>query len=160
MKIYKTKRNEEIIAKDSKLGREMSRRNDSYKKLIKDAQKDEYKAVNNYNEGYCYGCNSIDGVAQNLFYICTECYQKRGDKGLLANITLKEIEELCDLCGYWKFGVWQRNVALCRKCMNRVSKIHAKYRNKGEGIMENNVFHSRLRRIFGKDWKKLSGVDF
>ena len=158
-KIFKTKRNNEIIAKDSYLGRKKEKQTDAYKKDMESVQKNEYTAMNMSGEGYCYGCSKIDVIFQNLFYICTECYQKRGKKGLHSNIIKKEIEELCDLCGYEKFGVWQRNVALCPKCINRVDKFHKLFQIEGKQELANNPFHSRLRRKHGTDWRELTGIN-
>lgn len=147
--IHKNDANDRILQKESKIGRAHSRNNIGHKKAVKAAQENEYKSLNNYGEGFCYGCNVIDRVLQSVFYICTACYRKRGKEGLFANVILKETEELCDICGYWKFGVWQRNVAFCMKCIDRVEHIHAKY-NKTGGMTP---FEKGMRKRHGKDYK-------
>ena len=156
MKIHRTQRNEEIIEKDSRLGREKERRNTAHEKEMERVQNDDYLKINNYSEGYCYGCSVRDKIIQTLMYICTSCYRKRGQEGLFVNIVQKDAEELCDICGFWKLGVWQRNVAFCDKCVDRTEKIHNKYKKTNQ----ENPFQRRLRIKYGKDYKILTGFEF
>ncbi len=155
MKIHKNKSNDEKIIRNSRLGREKDRRNAAHTKELERTQKDDHLKINNYSEGYCYGCSNRDKILRTLVYICTACYRKRGTEGLFVNIACKECEELCDICGFWKLGVWQRNVSFCDKCVDRTEKIHAKYNRNNK----QNPFQRRLRIKYGKDYKILTGIN-
>ncbi len=153
MKIHNTERNRELIEKDSRLGREKERRNRAYEKEMERVQEDDYLKTNTYSEGFCYGCAKRDKIIQTLIYVCTGCYQRRGKEGLFTNVALKEKEEICDICGFWRLGIWQRNVTLCDSCVDRMDRIHAKHAG------EPDLFRQRLRRKYGKDYKILTGFN-
>ena len=106
--------------------------NDHTKKLRERVQKDEQTKINNYSEGYCYGCSKIDKVLSTLIYMCAECMEKRGTEGLMCLVTRKTSWELCDIHADWVFNeVWQINCSLCDSCMKRLNKVHKVYRQKG-----------------------------
>ena len=156
MKIHKNQRNNQKMEKDSRLGREKERRNTAHRKELERTQEDDHLKINNYSEGYCYGCTIRDKILRTLVNICTSCYTRRGKEGLFVNVSCKACEELCDICGYWKLGVWQRNISFCDKCIDRVEKIHAKYNRNNKEI----PLQRRLRIKYGKDYKELTGMKF
>ena len=151
MIIRNTPENNELIIKERK--EEIALRNNRLKeKLHEIVQKDEQTRINNYGEGWCYGCAKTDMVLTTLFYVCADCTRKRGRKGILAITKRIFRQELCDFCGYWKFNINQINCALCRTCQRRVENIHRKYR-KGGGFLGQNPFIQMLKRKYGKDWR-------
>lgn len=147
--------NDQVIIKESK-ARRKAEENQVQLKLRKFAMEDEQTRINRYSEGFCYGCSKIDYIISSLFFICRECYQKRGKEGLLANVSLSHAHQLCDICGFWKMNVWQRNVSFCRSCMSRTIEIHNKYRQ-GGGRMKLDPFITKMRRKYGKDYQKILG---
>lgn len=124
------------------------------KKLHDLVQSDEQKKVTSYSEGFCYGCNKYDRVLSNMWYACHPCSVKRGREGLLADVKQKFSEELCDFCGRWDIGVWQKNVSLCDTCRRRVTRIHKKY-HKGGGYEKLAPFQKRMFKKYGKDYQKI-----
>jgi len=130
------------------------------KKRLHDlVQSDEQKKVTPYSEGFCYGCNKYDRVLSNMWMACFTCSVKRGREGLLADVVQKFSEELCDFCGRWDIGVWQKNVSLCDHCRKRVTRIHNKYR-KGGGYEKMAPFQKRMFKKYGKDYHKILMQDF
>ncbi len=122
------------------------------KKMLHDVvQNDEQKKVTSYSEGMCYGCNKYDRVLSNVWYACVPCSIKRGREGLLADVIQKFSEELCDFCGMWDIGIWQKNVSLCDSCRRRVTRIHHKYQ-KGGGYEKLAPFQKRMFKKYGKDY--------
>ncbi|HJZ23808.1 MAG TPA: hypothetical protein VJ201_05085 [Candidatus Babeliales bacterium] len=150
-----TQHNDEVIIKESKTIRK-AEENALQLKLRSFAQADEQTRINKYSEGFCYGCAKIDHIISTVFFICTECYQKRGTEGLLANVSQSHSHQLCDICGFWKMGVWQRNVSFCQSCMRRTMRIHQKYRD-GGGRSKLDPFIKRQQRRFGKDYQAILG---
>ena len=63
--------------------------NDQTRKIREAVQDDEQTKINNYSEGFCYGCNKIDKVISTLVYVCGECMEKRGTEGLMQIIIKK-----------------------------------------------------------------------
>jgi len=125
------------------------------KKRLHDlVQSDEQKKVTGYSEGFCYGCNKYDRVLSNMWYACHSCSVKRGREGLLADVKQKFSEELCDFCGKWDIGIWQKNVSLCDSCRRRVTRIHKKYK-KGGGYEKMAPFQKRMFKKYGKDYQKI-----
>lgn len=95
-------------------------------------QDDEHTRINNYSEGYCYGCSKTDKVISTLIYMCGEDMEKRGTEGLMCLVTKKTSYELCDICATWQQNdVWQINCSMCDRCMKRLNKVHKAYRAKG-----------------------------
>ena len=102
------------------------------KKIRERVQADEHTKINNYSEGYCYGCSKNDKVLSTMIYMCGEDIEKRGQEGLMCLITKKRNYELCDICATWQFNdIWQINCSLCDSCMRRMGKIHKAYRAGG-----------------------------
>lgn len=125
------------------------------KKRLHDlVQSDEQKKVTGYSEGFCYGCNKYDRVLSNMWYACHSCSVKRGREGLLADVKQKFSEELCDFCGRWDIGIWQKNVSLCDTCRRRVTRIHKKYK-KGGGYEKLAPFQKRMFKKYGKDYHEI-----
>ena len=129
------------------------------KRLHQVVQNDEQKKVTKNSEGFCYGCNKYDRVLSNVWYACVPCSVKRGREGLLADVIQKFTEELCDFCGRWDIGIWQKNVSLCDKCRRNVTRIHHKYQ-KGGGYEKLNPFLKRMFKKYGKDYEKILMQDF
>lgn len=129
------------------------------KKLHDLVQSDEQKKVTGYSEGFCYGCNKYDRVLSNMWYACHPCSVKRGREGLLADVKQKFSEELCDFCGRWDIGIWQKNVSLCDTCRRRVTRIHKKYK-KGGGYEKLAPFQKRMFKKYGKDYHKILLQEF
>lgn len=136
-----------------------SEETDIKKKLHDLLKNDEQKKITSNSEGYCYGCSTYGNIISNLWYACHPCSVKRGREGLLADVVQKFCEELCDFCGRWDIGVWQKNVSLCDKCVRRVTRIHNKYR-KGGGYEQLAPFQKRMFKKYGKDYKKILLQDF
>ena len=134
-----------------------ARENDQTKKLRERVQKDEHTKINNYSEGYCYGCSKNDKILSTLIYMCGECMEKRGAEGLMCLITRKHNWELCDKCEQWKFDeIWQINASFCDRCMRRIHLIHKNYR-KGGGRAKLAPDERKKRIIYGKDVNYLIG---
>lgn len=129
------------------------------KRLHDTVQNDEQKKVTTYSEGFCYGCNKYDRILSNMWYSCFQCSVKRGREGLLADVVQKFSEELCDFCGRWDIGIWQKNVSLCDKCRRRVTIIHNKYK-KGGGYEKMAPFQKRMFKKYGRDYQKILMQDF
>jgi len=106
--------------------------NQHTRNLRERVQEDEHTRINNYSEGYCYGCSKVDKVISTLIYMCGECMEKRGTEGLMCLLTKKHNYELCDIHAGWEFDdVWQINCSMCDSCMRRLHKVHNAYRAKG-----------------------------
>jgi len=143
------------IQKDS-LKERASKENDQTRKLRERVQGDEHTRINNYSEGYCYGCSKTDKILSTLIYMCARCMEKRGSEGLMCLITKKTSWELCDIHGDWCFGdIWQINCSLCNSCMRRVIRVHKEYRDKGG--RKNAPDERRKKSIFGKDMNSILG---
>ena len=109
-----------------------SKENQHTRNLRERVQEDEHTKINNYSEGYCYGCSKVDKVISTLIYMCGECMEKRGTEGLMCLLTKKHNYELCDIHAGWELDdVWQINCSLCDACMARLTKVHNAYRKKG-----------------------------
>lgn len=132
----------------------LEQRNDHYKKFDKYMKADEQKRTNKHSEGYCYGCSTYEQILQNLWHVCSQCYQKRGKEGVIATQNAKYSHELCDLCGFYKMQTHQLNISLCTKCQNRVSAIWAKYRKDG-GYEKTHPLNVEYKKVLGKDWEIL-----
>jgi hypothetical protein len=133
-----------------------SKENEQTRRLRERVQADEHTRINNYSEGYCYGCSKNDKIISTLVYWCAECIEKKGQEGLMALIIKKTSWELCDKCETWKFDeCWQINCSLCDRCMRRLNKIHKAYRAKGgrAGAPD----ERKKRSIYGKDMNELTG---
>lgn len=120
-------------------------------------QGDEHTRINNYSEGYCYGCNKTDKILSTLVYWCGKCIEKKGQEGLMALIIKKTSWELCDKCEQWKFNeIWQINASFCDRCMRRIALIHKNYK-KGGGRAKLAPDEVRKRNIYGKDMNYIIG---
>lgn len=128
--------------------------NDHQNKATKDVQANEQTHVDKYSEGMCYGCNKIDLIRSSLYYICNDCYHIRGKELVMANLHKKEKEELCEICGWWKLDIWQRNVSFCESCNDRVIRIHKKYQKHGR---KHEPFHRRLLSKYGSEYDRITG---
>ncbi len=133
-----------------------SKENIQTKKLRERVQDDEQTKINNYSEGFCYGCAKKDKILSTLIYACGVCMEKRGTEGVMSIVVKKHNWELCDIHGEWKFDdVWQINISFCDSCMKRMFRIHKAYKaKKGRA---NAPDERRKRRIFGKDFNDLTG---
>ena len=106
--------------------------NDATRKIRKAVQADEQTRINNYSEGFCYGCSKTDKVLSTLIYMCGDCMDKRGTEGLMCLVTKKTSYELCDIHAGWVLNdSWQINCSLCDSCMRRLKLVHKEYRKKG-----------------------------
>ena len=131
--------------------RKKKRENDWTKRFYKLIKSDEQKKITKYGEGFCYGCSEVRDVISSLFFVCNHCAGKRGTEGLIKNNTFCPREELCDVCGYWKYmDVWQRNINMCGKCCDRTIQIHNKYRKTG-GITP---AQKKQDKLYGKNWQQ------
>ena len=65
--------------------------NQHTRNLRERVQEDEHTRINNYSEGYCYGCSKVDKVISTLIYMCGECMEKRGTEGLMCLLTKNTI---------------------------------------------------------------------
>lgn len=131
--------------------------NDQTRNLRERVQGDEHTKINNYSEGYCYGCGKNDKILSTLVYMCAEDIEKRGQEGLMALVTKKTAWELCDKCEQWKFNeIWQINASFCDRCMKRITLIHKNYK-KGGGRAKLAPDERKKRKIFGKDMNELMG---
>jgi hypothetical protein len=127
------------------------------KKLRERVQADEQTKINNYSEGFCYGCSKIDKVLSTLVYVCGECMEKRGTEGIMAIIIKKHGYELCDIHGKWEFDdVWQLNISFCDSCMKRMFKIHKAY--KQAGGRKASPDQRKKRAYYGKDFNEVLGT--
>ncbi len=134
-----------------------SKENDQTKKLRERVQADEHTKINNYSEGYCYGCSKNDKILSTLIYMCGECIEKRGAEGLMCLVVKKTSWELCDKCEQWKFNdIWQINASFCDTCMRRIKKLHKAYRE-GGGRAKLAPDERKKRSIFGKDMNQILG---
>lgn len=134
-----------------------AKENDQTKKLRARVQADEHTRINNYSEGYCYGCSKNDKILSTLIYMCGECMEKRGAEGLMCIVVKKRSWELCDKCEQWKFNdIWQINASFCDTCMRRIKKLHQAYR-KGGGRAKLAPDERKKRSIFGKDFNEIIG---
>jgi len=128
------------------------------KNLRERVQSDEYTRINNYSEGYCYGCSKTDKILSTLVYMCAKCMERRGSEGLMCIIIQKHNWELCDVCATWKFDeCWQINASFCDSCMKRIRLIHRNYRKSG-GRAKLAPDERRKRKVFGKDFNKILGA--
>ena len=154
--IFNTERNDELIARREAARRKMGKRTWAHKKETDRLQENDHTRINNYSEGYCYVCSVRDLVAFTTLHICNSCKRKRGNEGLIHNIIEQKGEYLCDICGRWRVDVynrvWQRNVAACHKCLNRVGEIHRINSRKRTPYMEH------LLKKYGKDAELLTGT--
>lgn len=106
--------------------------NTATRKIREAVQTDEQTKINNYSEGFCYGCSTYDKVISTLIYMCGGCMEKRGTEGLMCLVTRKTSWELCDIHAEWVFNdSWQINCSLCDKCMRRLNLVHKAYRKAG-----------------------------
>lgn len=120
------------------------------KKLKEKIQSNEQVAINKYSESFCYACASKDQVLSTLIWSCPKCREKKGIEFIMAVQYKKPMEELCDICGLWRFNCWQINVSMCQKDMRRVHQIHRDYRKKGKRMGSPYMKHERKR--LGKDF--------
>ena len=123
------------------------------KKLWERHQKNEYKRVNQYKEGYCFNCFSNKAVAATIVTMCEKCFDKRGAETILAKITDRAYG-MCFFCGKYDFKTMQYNVRLCHKCFRRVADILKAWNLKG-GMFGNDPFWKAMQRRSGQDWKAL-----
>lgn len=126
------------------------------KNLRERVQEDEQTKINNYSEGYCYGCSKVDKILSTLIYMCGECMEKRGTEGLMCLITKKTSWELCDIHAGWEFNdIWQINASFCDTCMRRIRLVHKEYRKKGGRKQAPD--ERKKRSLFGKDFAQIIG---
>lgn len=149
---------QDVIDRIVKEAKEERGSNPMSRKIRSIVQGEELTRINKYSEGFCYGCGSNDHVISSLFYICKNCFDNHGREGLLAMVTQIPKEELCDFCGYYRHTVRQINASLCKaRCMERVSRIHAKYRKAG-GVQNLHPFIKKMKKKYGKDYKSILGT--
>ncbi len=133
-----------------------SKENDATKKIRDRVQNDEQTRINNYSEGYCYGCSKVDKILSTLVYVCSDCMEKRGVEGLMCINVRKHNYELCDICGIWKFdNISQINISFCDSCMKRMFRIHKVY--KAKGGRANAPDEIRKRKYYGKNMNEILG---
>lgn len=129
--------------------------NTQTRKLRERVQDDEQTKINNYSEGFCYGCSKKDKIISTLIYACGDCMEKRGTEGVMSIVVKKHNWELCDIHGDWKFDdVWQINISFCDSCMKRLFRIHKAYKaKKGRA----NAPDERRKRKIGIDVNEIIG---
>ncbi|NIT99605.1 MAG: hypothetical protein GWN01_01265 [Nitrosopumilaceae archaeon] len=144
------------IAKEGYEEREL-KKTDQGRKFREHLQKDEQKAMDKHGEAVCYGCLKKDFALSTLLYCCSDCMRKRGTVALYAIVTRKPAEQVCDFCGRWQkpFDTFQINCSMCNTCMHRVHVFHSEY--KKAGGRKSNPFVRRMRKKYGKDYKKILG---
>ena len=126
-------------------------------KLRERVQDDEQTKINNYSEGFCYGCSKIDKVISTLVYVCGECMEKRGVEGLMCLVVKKHNWELCDICADWEFNdVMQVNISFCDSCMKRMFKIHRAYKKAGGKSAAPD--EKKKRAYYGTDFNEQLGT--
>lgn len=123
------------------------------KKLWDMHQKDEYKSVNNYKEGYCWMCEEKKAVGATVVDVCQHCSRNRGMESILVSIANKGYA-LCHFCAKYQWDVYNINVRLCTSCYDRVRRTFKKFRH-GGGDEELDPFWKYLKRRNGQDWKIL-----
>lgn len=145
-----SKDNQEKIQKEARDKRAL-KTNPAQLKLRERVQADEQTRVNKHGEGFCYGCAKTDLILSTLVHMCNNCMHKRGTEGLMAIVKRHFKQELCDSCGFYKFGVMQINASFCQTCIRRIGKMHQAYRASG-GQLANHPYYKHLQHIHGKDW--------
>lgn len=126
----------------------------AYGKILWDRhQKDEFKRVNNYKEGYCFNCFKNKAVGATLVTMCEKCFEKRGAETILNKVTDRAYG-MCYFCGIYDFKTMQYNVRLCQRCHKGVSNILKAWNKKG-GMFGNDPFWKSMQRQHGNDWKHL-----
>jgi len=121
-------------------------------------QSDDHTKINNYSEGYCYGCSKDDKILSTLIYMCGSCMEKRGTEGLMCLIIKKHNWELCDKCEQWQFNdIWQINASFCDTCMRRIKLLHKAYKKAG-GRKKLAPDEIKKRQIYGKDFNQILGT--
>lgn len=136
-----------------------SKENFATKKLWEKHQNNEFQRVNNYKEGYCFGCFEKRDTGATIVEICLDCGMKRGHEPVLAKIQEK-FYGYCMICGKHKFKLIQINARFCHRCYTKIRKNMKFLRKKGNDNVD--PFYKSLRRRLGKDWRFLmsDGVSF
>ena len=147
--IRNTPENDERVRKEGENDRK-ALFNIMQKKLRERVQANEQTAINKDSESFCYVCASKDRVLSTLIWACPKCRDKKGVEFLMAIQYKKPMEELCDICGLWRFNCWQVNVSICEKDMRRVHQIHRNYRKNGKRLSSPYMKHQR--KTLGKDF--------
>ncbi len=127
--------------------------------LWKRHQSNEFQRVDNYKEGYCFGCFTRKDAGATIVDVCLDCGMKRGHEPVLAKISEK-FYGYCMICGEYKFKLLHMNVRFCHRCYTKIRKNMKKLRQQGTDATD--PFYKHLRRKLGKDWKYLmsDGVSF
>ena len=113
------------------------------KALWKKHQSNEFQHVDNYKEGYCFGCFTRKDTGATVVDICIDCGRKKGHEVALAKIQ-EMFYGYCMMCGNYKFKLLQLNVRFCHRCYTKIRKNMKKLRK--QGVNATDPFYKSLRR--------------
>lgn len=126
------------------------------KKLWDTHQKNEYLAVNEHKEGFCWRCEKKKAVAATLFNVCSRCLKGKEHVHTLVTVADKGWD-LCMFHGKYTWDIKQINARLCNECHLRLRKVLKEFRKAG-GTTKVDPFWMSMRKQQGKDFLFREGI--
>ena len=110
--------------------------------------------------GLCYLHHGMEHVMPTNLDVCVDCALKKGKEAVLKMVNAT-YTDYCYVCGTYRrkhpeYNLLTLNVRLCRKCAAKVARKSVELRS--VGVYEKHPMYHNLQRMYGKDWRVLSGL--